>query len=106
MVGEDGDATAEAMHRAALAGFAPRRVVQRLTPAQAAAGRLPPALAGMLAAGSGTRGYACTGTSCSLPAATLAEWESQVSGRMGDGARPQVRLLRESHPLTVKLPGR
>ena len=29
--------------RLALAGFAPRRVVQRLTPAQAAAGRLPAA---------------------------------------------------------------
>ncbi len=80
VVGEDGDETAEAMHRAALAGFAPRRVVQRLTPAQAAERRLPPALAGMLAAGSGTRGYACTGTSCSLPAETLHAWEQQLSG--------------------------
>jgi len=79
VIGEEGDETAAAMHRAALAGFAPRRVVQRLTPAQAATGKLPPALAGMLAAGSGTRGYACTGTSCSLPVTTLAAWEQQVS---------------------------
>jgi hypothetical protein len=88
VVGEDGDETAEAMHRTALAGFAPRRVVQRLTPAQAAAGRLPPALAAMLAAGSGARGYACVGTSCRLPAATLGEWEQQVSGRI----RPSAEL--------------
>jgi uncharacterized protein len=80
VVGEEGDETAEAMHRAALAGFAPRRVVQRLTPAQAAAGKLPPALTGMSTAGSGTRGYACIGTSCSLPATTLAEWRQQLSG--------------------------
>jgi uncharacterized protein YyaL (SSP411 family) len=86
VVGEEGDETAEAMHRAALAGFAPRRVVQRLTPAGAASGRLPPALAGMLVAGSGARGYACVGTSCSLPAATLAEWRQQLLtiGRQGE----------------------
>jgi uncharacterized protein YyaL (SSP411 family) len=86
VVGEDGDEIADTMHRAALAGFAPRRVVQRLTPEQAAAGRLPAALAGMLAAGSAARGYACIGTSCSLPAATLAEWRQQLSGRTGNRA--------------------
>ncbi len=79
VVGEAGDETAEAMHRAARAGFAPRRVVQRLTPAQAAAGRLPPALAGMVAAGSAARGYACIATSCGLPAATLDAWKQQLS---------------------------
>ncbi|MGH7578789.1 MAG: hypothetical protein ACREM9_01360, partial [Gemmatimonadales bacterium] len=81
VVGEEGDETAEAMHRAALASFAPRRVVQRLTPAAAAGQRLPPALAGMLAAGSETRGYACVGTSCSLPAETLEDWQRQLAGR-------------------------
>jgi len=80
VVGEDGDETAEAMHQAALASFTPRRVVQRLTPAGAAGRRLPPALAGMLAAGSGTRGYACVGTSCSLPAETLEDWQRQLAG--------------------------
>jgi hypothetical protein len=79
VIGEEGDETAEAMHRTALAGFAPRRVVQRLTPDQAVAGRLPAAVAGMLAAGAGTRGYACIGTSCSLPAATLDAWRRQLS---------------------------
>ena len=56
VIGEEGDAAADAMHRAALAGFAPRRVVQRLTPADADPSRLPPALAGMLTVGSGARG--------------------------------------------------
>jgi uncharacterized protein len=80
VIGDEEDETAEAMHRAALARFSPRRVVQRLTPPEAAAGRLPAAIAGMLAAGTGTRGYACVGTSCSLPAATLEEWEQLLAG--------------------------
>jgi hypothetical protein len=80
VIGEERDETAAAMHRAALAGFAPRRVVQRLTPAEAEAGRLPAAIAGMLAAGSGTRGYVCVGTSCSLPVATREEWEQMLAG--------------------------
>jgi uncharacterized protein YyaL (SSP411 family) len=75
VIGDEGDETAEAMHRAALSRFVPRRVVQRLTPAEAEAGRLPAAIAGMRAAGAGTRGYACVGTSCSLPVATVEEWE-------------------------------
>ncbi|HEY7505441.1 MAG TPA: thioredoxin domain-containing protein [Gemmatimonadales bacterium] len=80
VIGEEGDETAEAMHRAALARFAPRRLVQRLTPAEAEAGGLPAAIAGMLAAGTGTRGYACVGTSCSLPVATVEEWEQLLRG--------------------------
>jgi uncharacterized protein len=92
VVGEEGDATAETMHRAALAGFAPRRVVQRLTPAQAAAGRLPATLAGMLAAGSGAKGYACIGTTCSLPATTLAEWNVILS----EAKEPKLRMTRDT----------
>ncbi|HEY7612759.1 MAG TPA: thioredoxin domain-containing protein [Gemmatimonadales bacterium] len=80
VIGERGDETADEMHRAALAGFAPRRVVQRLTPAEADAGRLPPAIAGMLAAAGGTRAYSCVGTSCSLPATTLEEWKQVLLG--------------------------
>jgi uncharacterized protein len=83
VVGDEGDETADEMHRVALAGFAPRRVVQRLTPAEADAGRLPPAIAGMLAAAGGTRAYACVGTSCSLPAATVEEWRQVLA----EGAR-------------------
>ena len=85
VIGPEGDETATAMHRAALAGYAPRRLVQRLTPAQAAERKLPPALAGMLAASSGARGYACVGTACSLPATTLAAWEQEL-------ARPWMKL--------------
>ena len=81
VIGDEADETADAMHRAALATFAPRRVIQRLTPAQAAERRLPPALTGMLVAGAGARGYACTGTSCSLPATTPTEWVQQLSRR-------------------------
>jgi uncharacterized protein YyaL (SSP411 family) len=80
VIGEEADETAEAMHRAALARFAPRRVVQRLTPVEAETGSLPVAIAGMLAAGTGTRGYACVGTSCSLPVPTLEEWEQLLAG--------------------------
>ena len=85
VIGAAGDETADAMHRAALAGFAPRRVVQRLTPEEAETGSLPPAIAGMLAAGTGTRGYACVGTSCGLPATTVGGVESAaraVAGRL------------------------
>ncbi len=85
VVGPAGDETAERMHRAALAGFAPRRVVQRLTPAEAAGRALPPALVGMLEAGAGTRGYACVGPSCNLPATTLEEWVKLVSPPLDSG---------------------
>ena len=80
VVGEPGDSDAEEMHRMALVRFAPRRVVQRLTPAEAEAGRLPGAIAGMLAAATGTRGYACVGTSCSLPVATAEGWDQLLTG--------------------------
>jgi uncharacterized protein YyaL (SSP411 family) len=80
VIGEEDDETADEMHRAALAEFAPRRVLQRLTPAGAEAGRLPAAVAGMLAAAGGTRAYACVGTSCSLPATTLEEWGQVLAG--------------------------
>ena len=69
------------MHRAALAGFVPRRVVQRLTPAQAAERRLPPALAGMLAAGLGNARL-CLHRDDLQPARRDAgtRWEQQLSG--------------------------
>jgi hypothetical protein len=55
-------------------------MVQRLTRDDADAGHLPAAIAGMLAAGTGTRGYACVGTTCSLPVATVEEWEQLLRG--------------------------
>jgi uncharacterized protein YyaL (SSP411 family) len=87
VIGEPEDDATDRMHRAALAGFAPRRVVQRLSPAEADPARLPPAMAGMLAAGGGTCGYACVGTSCSLPATTLEEWSERLAWTRGSSAR-------------------
>jgi hypothetical protein len=88
VVGDEADPLADAMHRVALGGFAPRRVVQRLTPSEAETSRLPPAVAGMLAAGSGTRGYACVGTTCSLPATALEQWERLVAGATAETSPP------------------
>ncbi len=78
VVGDRHDPRVEAMHRAALAAFVPRRVVQVIDPAGAGARPLPPALKGMLAAASGPRGYACIGASCSQPAADLASWQATL----------------------------
>ena len=74
VVGIETDPTAQAMHRAALAGFVPRRVVQLILPAEVGARVMPPTLSGMLAAGRSARGYACAGTSCSEPADDLPSW--------------------------------
>ncbi|MBA3344953.1 MAG: thioredoxin domain-containing protein [Gemmatimonadales bacterium] len=74
IVGDPGDETADEMHRIALSTFLPRKVVQRLTPADAGTRPLPPALGGMLAVGGGPRGYACTGASCRQPAESAEGW--------------------------------
>ncbi|HYC31643.1 MAG TPA: hypothetical protein VEB59_05095, partial [Gemmatimonadales bacterium] len=80
VVGAAGDPVADAMHRAALAAFVPRRVVHRLTPDAARDAALPPALAGMVAAaGAGARGYACTGTVCGPPSDTLEDWRATLA---------------------------
>jgi uncharacterized protein YyaL (SSP411 family) len=78
VVGNAHDPTVQAMHRAALAGFVPRRVVQLVAPDSARRQPLPQALQAMLATGQAPRGYACTGTSCSQPAADLASWQSTL----------------------------
>jgi uncharacterized protein len=75
VVGEQHDETAHAMHRAALAAFMPRRLVQLVSSQRLSDQPLPPAVTGMLAAGQAPRGYACTGTSCSAPVADLAAWQ-------------------------------
>ena len=78
IVGAPGDAEADRMHRRALAAFAPRRVVQRVTGADRT---LPPAVAGMLAtAGGSARAFLCRGAACSAPAATDAEWARTLAG--------------------------
>jgi uncharacterized protein YyaL (SSP411 family) len=84
LIGNPHDATVADMHRAALSGFLPRRIVQLLSPSEATDRPLPPALRSMVAIGESPRGYACAGTSCSPPAANLASWEATLeSFRVG-----------------------
>jgi uncharacterized protein len=78
VVGSADDDTANRMHAAALSGFLPRRVVQRLAPENASARSLPPALAAMMHTGPGRRGYACSGASCSPPAEDLETWRATL----------------------------
>jgi uncharacterized protein len=79
VVGEPGDVVADRMHAEALATFVPRRVVRRIAPADAASEPLPPAMAGMAAAGRAPRAYACTGTSCRPPAETVEAWRDVLA---------------------------
>jgi uncharacterized protein len=64
---------AERLHRHALRAGLPRRVVHRVR-SGAPTGRLPPAVQGMMGARTGTRAYACIGSSCRSPASTEEEW--------------------------------
>ena len=78
IVGAVDDAEADRMHRRALAAFAPRRVVQRVTHADLP---LPPAVAAMLGSARGAaRAFLCRGAACSAPAATDAEWAATLAG--------------------------
>ncbi len=79
VVGEPGDPVADRMHADALAAFIPRKVVRRLMPSEATTQALPPALAGMVAAGHAPRGYACTGTSCRAPAESAEAWRETLA---------------------------
>jgi hypothetical protein len=54
-------------------------VVRRLMPSEATTQALPPALAGMVAAGHAPRGYACTGTSCRAPAESAEAWRETLA---------------------------
>jgi uncharacterized protein YyaL (SSP411 family) len=78
IVGDSNESAVRAMHEAALGGFVPRRVVQLVVPTETASRPLPPALSGMVAAGEAPRGYACTGNSCSQPAANPSAWEATL----------------------------
>jgi hypothetical protein len=84
VVGEPGDLVADRMHADALTVFVPRRVVRRLAPSETAGRSLPPAMAGMLAAGQAPRAYACTGTSCRAPAETIEQWRSTLAALRSD----------------------
>jgi uncharacterized protein YyaL (SSP411 family) len=69
------------MHRRALATFFPRKVVTRLTPANAAGRTLPPALAAMLDSPGQVRAFLCVGTSCRMPVESDAEWAQLLTPR-------------------------
>ena len=78
VTGDSSDVTADALHRSALAEFAPRRVVRRLRRDEAATS-LPPPLQAMLRTGPAARAYACRGTTCSLPAESLDAWRATLA---------------------------
>lgn len=75
------DPLADAMHRAALTRFIPRRVVQRLGAADAE--RLPSMVTAMLRASSGTRAFACAGARCLAPADSLESWRERMQELSG-----------------------
>jgi uncharacterized protein len=79
IVGEPGDPVADRMQADALATFVPRRVVRRLAPGDTTTRALPPAMAGMVAAGRSPRGYACTGASCLAPADSPESWRAALA---------------------------
>jgi uncharacterized protein YyaL (SSP411 family) len=66
--------TASAMHQAALRCPRPRLAVRLMKCSQEPPAGLPAALRAMVAVGSGTRAYACSGSTCAAPATTLEEW--------------------------------
>jgi uncharacterized protein len=88
VVGGSGDPDAERMHQRALRLFAPRRVVQRIDPADVGTRHVPPAVSGMIASSAGARAFLCRGMSCSAPADTDGAWERTLAdfsagGRQG-----------------------
>jgi uncharacterized protein YyaL (SSP411 family) len=78
IVGDPDNPTSTAMHRSASAAFLPRRVVQLLSPADAQSRPLPAGLRSVASNGSGPRGYACAGTSCSQPAEDAPSWTATL----------------------------
>jgi uncharacterized protein YyaL (SSP411 family) len=78
VVGNPRDPATLAMHRGALSGFVPRRLVQLVDGGETDRGTLPPAIRGMLSGGNGPRGFACTGATCSQPAGDLEAWRATL----------------------------
>jgi len=87
VVGATGNAQAASMHRAALAVYAPRRVVQWIRPESEGQRSLPAAVRAMLERAVVPAGYACRGAVCSPPAATESAWSEALLS-----VRPEVRL--------------
>ena len=78
IAGPADDPEAKRMYQRALAAFAPRRVVQRVTSADQ---RLPAAVHEMLGSARGSaRAFLCRGATCSAPSVTDAEWTGTLAG--------------------------
>jgi uncharacterized protein YyaL (SSP411 family) len=88
VVGPRDDKVTDRMHRLALAAYAPRCTVQRLSPDELGVRPLPTALAAMAGRSAGPAGYACVGTSCSAPADNEDAWRATLSATSSD-----VRLV-------------
>jgi uncharacterized protein YyaL (SSP411 family) len=86
-VGDAGDETADELHREALAAFIPRRAIQIVRPEELGDQALPAALKDMVVASRATRGYACTGFTCSQPASDLSSWRATL-----ESLRPAVSV--------------
>jgi hypothetical protein len=87
VVGDAGDETADELHREALAAFIPRRAIQIVRPEELGDQALPAALKDMVVASRATRGYACTGFTCSQPASDLSSWRATL-----ESLRPAVSV--------------
>jgi uncharacterized protein len=74
VVADPGDATGDALLRAALATYRPRTVVRRLAPGESAEAPLPPELRAMVT-GEAPRAYVCAGRVCAAPTAEPAALE-------------------------------
>ncbi len=87
IVGERDDPVALRMHREALAGFLPRRIVQWIAPADAASRALPAALAAMVSSAKAPRAYCCAGMTCSPPAEDVDSWRAVLRALRPTAAR-------------------
>jgi uncharacterized protein YyaL (SSP411 family) len=85
IVGARADAVTDRMHDAALAAYAPRRIVQRVAPEALEQRAWPAALAAMLQRSERPTGYACRGTTCAPPATDEAVWAAQVRAPLTAG---------------------
>jgi uncharacterized protein YyaL (SSP411 family) len=79
--GEEADAVsrADALHRAALRAFFPRRVVQRLRHGDAERPGVPVPVRALLATSRQTRAIACQGAACQAPVHAPEEWQATLS---------------------------
>ena len=84
VVGPEGDAEVERMHRRARMTFLPRKVVQRVEPGAVGSRSWPAPLAALITP-SEPRSYICLGTRCLPPAADDREWAQRLAAASHEG---------------------